>query len=634
MKTPQDILQEYWGHTSFRPKQEAIITSVLDGKDTVALLPTGGGKSICFQIPALLQEGICIVISPLVALMTDQVKSLQDKGIKAIAITGGKSFTEVNTLLDNARFGNFKFLYLSPERLQQELIQNTIKLMNVNCIAVDEAHCISQWGNDFRPAYKNITLLRELQPLAPIIALTATATPEVLKDTIKELEMELPAIYQDSFVRPNLAYNTRAVEDKLYHIEQLLAHNQKAAIVYVRTRRSAVETSNHLNTLGIKSDFFHGGIPAQEKTKKLENWKMGTTPTMVATNAFGMGIDLATVAHVIHIQLPESVESYFQEAGRAGRDGKTATATLLYNDYDKLLVKKQFVASLADVPMLKLIYKKLNNYLQISYGEGVFTTHAFNFYDFCKTYTINTLQVFNGLNTLDRLGIIQLSKEFGRTTKLKFLVHTDVALDYFKHDVIASIIGKTILRLYGGVFETMTSINLEILQSKTSQSQPTIIKTLQKLEAANIIELYLNTTDAAITFLKPREDDKTINVIAREVAAHNNKKKQQVQHVLDYITNDSTCRSVQLVTYFGETTATPCGICSVCTSSKQKSNKKDIQGISKEVLIQLESGPKTSREIVKELMHSEVVVLKIIGLLVGNNTIGLDERNRYYSINK
>jgi len=452
----------------------------MDGKDTVALLPTGGGKSICFQIPSLAQEGICIVISPLVALMTDQVKSLKEKGIKALAITGGKSFTEVNTLLDNASFGNYKFLYISPERLQQELVQNTIKRMNVNCIAVDEAHCISQWGNDFRPAYKNIRILRELQPLSPIIALTATATPEVLKDTIKELEMELPSVFQDSFVRPNIAYNTLEVEDKLYHIQQLLKSNKKEAIVYVRTRRSAVETSSHLNSLGIKSDFFHGGIPSQEKTKKLEAWKNGTSPTIVATSAFGMGIDLATVAHVIHIQLPESLESYFQEAGRAGRDGNRATATILYNAYDKQLVTKQFIASLADVDLLKFMYKKLNNYLQISYGEGVFTTHGFNFEDFCKTYSLNTLQVFNGLNTLDRLGVLQLSKEFGRSSKLKFLVDTNTALAFFKHDKLASVIGKTILRLYGGVFETMTGVNLEVLQTKTSQSQPVIIQTFKK----------------------------------------------------------------------------------------------------------------------------------------------------------
>jgi ATP-dependent DNA helicase RecQ len=630
VKNPHDILEEYWGHSSFRLKQEAIITSVIDGKDTVALLPTGGGKSICFQIPALAQEGICIVISPLVALMTDQVKSLQEKGIKALAITGGKSFTEVTILLDNASFGNYKFLYISPERLQQELVQNTIKRMNVNCIAVDEAHCISQWGNDFRPAYKNITILRKLHPLAPIVALTATATPAVLKDTIEALEMELPAIFQDSFVRSNIAYNTREVEDKLYHIEHLLSTNTKAAIVYVRSRRSAVETSSHLNSLGIKSDFFHGGIPAQEKTKKLEAWKKGTTPTMVATNAFGMGIDHATVAHVIHIQLPESLESYFQEAGRAGRDGNAATATLLYNEYDKLLVKKQFVASLADVAMLKLIYRKLNNYLQISYGEGVFTTHAFHFSDFCKTYSIQTQQVFNGLNTLDRLGVLQLSKEFGRTTKLKFLVHTNTALDYFKHDMLAAIIGKTILRIYGGVFETMTSVNLELLQSKTSQSQPVIIETLKKLEAANIIELYLNITDAAITFLKPREDEKTINVIAREVVAHNDKKKLQVQKVLDYVSNERVCRSIQLVTYFGETTATRCGICSVCTSKNKKYTKKDLQEISKEVLAQVETSPKTSREIMEQVKHTEKIILEIITLLLGNNSIGLDTKNRYY----
>ena len=561
--------------------------------------------------------------------MTDQVKSLQQKGIKALAITGGKSFTEVNTLLDNASFGNYKFLYLSPERLQQELVQNTIKRMNVNCIAVDEAHCISQWGNDFRPAYKNIRILRELQPLSPIIALTATATPEVLKDTIKELEMELPAVFQDSFVRPNIAYNTLEVEDKLYHVEQLLKASKNQAIVYVRTRRSAVETSNHLNSLGIKSDFFHGGIPSQEKTKKLDAWKNGISPTMVATSAFGMGIDLATVGHVIHIQLPESLESYFQEAGRAGRDGNKATATILYNSYDKQLVTKQFIASLADVSMLKFMYKKLNNYLQISFGEGVFTTHGFNFEDFCKTYSLNTLQVFNGLNTLDRLGVLQLSKEFGRSSKLKFLVDTNTALAYFKHDKLASVIGKTILRLYGGIFETMTGVNLEVLQTKTSQSQPVIIETLQKLEAANIIELYLNTTDAAITFLTPREDDKTINVIAREVVSHNDKKKHQVQQLLSYVENNNICRSIQLVSYFGETTAEPCGICSVCSESKEKFSKKELLKSSKLILLELESGPKTSREILENIDQDQALVLKTIALLLGNNTISLDQRNRY-----
>ena len=561
--------------------------------------------------------------------MTDQVKSLQQKGIKALAITGGKSFTEVNTLLDNASFGNYKFLYLSPERLQQELVQNTIKRMNVNCIAVDEAHCISQWGNDFRPAYKNIRILRELQPLSPIIALTATATPEVLKDTIKELEMELPAVFQDSFVRPNIAYNTLEVEDKLYHVEQLLKASKNQAIVYVRTRRSAVETSNHLNSLGIKSDFFHGGIPSQEKTKKLDAWKNGISPTMVATSAFGMGIDLATVGHVIHIQLPESLESYFQEAGRAGRDGNKATATILYNSYDKQLVTKQFIASLADVSMLKFMYKKLNNYLQISFGEGVFTTHGFNFEDFCKTYSLNTLQVFNGLNTLDRLGVLQLSKEFGRSSKLKFLVDTNTALAYFKHDKLASVIGKTILRLYGGIFETMTGVNLEVLQTKTSQSQPVIIETLQKLEAANIIELYLNTTDAAITFLTPREDDKTINVIAREVVSHNDKKKHQVQQLLNYVDNNNICRSIQLVSYFGETTAEPCGICSVCSVSKKKFSKKELLKSSKLILLELESGPKTSREMLENIDQDQALVLKTIALLLGNSTISLDQRNRY-----
>lgn len=630
MSSPIQILSQYWGFTSFKPLQEEIIKSVLNGKDTVALLPTGGGKSMCFQIPALAQEGICIVVSPLIALMTDQVNALNELGIKALSITGGISFDELRTLLDNAIYGKYKFLYVSPERIQQEMVQNSIKQMNVNLIAVDEAHCISQWGNDFRPAYKNITVLRELHPLVPIIALTATATPEVLEDTISELKLELPAVFKNSFVRPNIAYEVSKEEDKLYKVQQLLKNNTGSAIIYVRSRKTAVETSSHLNSLGIDSIFYHGGISAKERKKQMQAWRSGKVPTMVATNAFGMGIDHPNVRFVIHTQLPESLESYFQEAGRSGRDGNYSRAVVLYNEYDKILVKKQFVDALPTPKDLKNLYRKLNNYFQVSYGEGEFDNYSFNFTDFCNTYKLNTLLIYNGLNSLDRLGIIQLSKEFGRKSTLQFLIPSEKLLQYFEKNLLASVIGKTLLRLYGGIFETPTNINLDLVTSKTGQTVTTIISVLQKMEQQEIILLTLHITDASITFLVPREDDKTINVVAKEIETLNQKKASQVASVLQYIENDKVCKSLQLVQYFGETTSEVCGICSVCTSKKNTTPKKEIKLIAEKINILLEESEMTSREISETLTFTETKVLKVLTLLLDSGKIGINVKNQYF----
>jgi len=610
--------------------QEDIITSVLNGRDTVALLPTGGGKSLCFQVPALEMDGICIVVSPLVALMSDQVNALKERGIKALKITGGIPFNDLSTLLDNALYGNYKFLYLSPERLQQEIVQNYIRQMNVNLIAVDEAHCISQWGNDFRPAYKNITILRELHPLVPIIALTATATAEVLEDTLVELKMELPAVFKNSFVRDNLSYQVFREDDKLYKAEQLLKNNKGSAIVYVRSRKSTIEISNQLNSLGISSTFYHGGISAKEKSQKLDSWRSGAVSTMIATNAFGMGIDHPNVRYVIHLQIPESVESYFQEAGRAGRDGQYATAVLLYNEYDKIYVKKQFVESLPSTSDLKAIYRTLNNYFQISYGEGEFTKHNFGFSEFCKTYGLNSILAYNALNSLDRLGIIQLSQEFGRKSILQFLISSQKVLAYFEKDIATSVIGKTILRIYGGIFEMPTAINLDLIATKTGQSIETIISILKKMGHDQVVEVTLQITDATLTFLVPREDDKTINVISREVEALNQKKRSQVNAVLQYIDNTKTCRSVQLVSYFGETKAIPCGICSVCTFQHPRSSKNELHEIARNILLMLESERLTSREISEKLTFTESNILKVLRLLMDAEKIKINPRNQYY----
>jgi ATP-dependent DNA helicase RecQ len=382
--------------------------------------------------------------------------------------------------------------------------------------------------------------------------------------------------------------------------------------------------------LGISASFYHGGISPKEKAQKLQSWRSEAFSTMVATNAFGMGIDHPNVRFVIHLQIPESLESYFQEAGRAGRDGDYATAVLLYNEYDKIYVKQQFVESLPTTSDLKKIYRTLNNYFQIPYGEGEFTKHNFGFSEFCKTYNLNTLLTYNALNSLDRLSIIQLSQEFGRKSIVQFLIPSEEVLHYFEKDVTASVIGKTILRIYGGIFEMPTAINLDLITSKTGQSIETVIAVLKKMERDHIVEMMLQITDATLTFLVPREDDKTINVISREVEALNRKKTAQVNSVLNYIANTNTCRSVQLVSYFGETTASKCGICSVCKTQNSKLSNREIEHLAKQILAILESGDLSSREISEKLTFAETDILKVLRLLIDAGKIKINPKKQYY----
>ena len=412
MEQPINILERYWNFTEFRPEQEAIINAVIEGEDTFVLLPTGGGKSLCFQIPALVKEGICIVISPLIALMKDQVQQLNDKGIKAMALTSGISYKHLDTLLDNCIYGNYKFLYLSPERLQQELVQERIKQMNVNLIAVDEAHCISQWGSDFRPAYKNITLLRQLQPTVNVVALTASAKPEVVNDIIKELDFIQPKIFKQSFSRPNLAYMVYHENDKYYRIQTILKKYKESSIIYVRNRKLTLELSAFLQSKHITATYYHGGLPNTEKDTNMTLWLQNQKQVIVATNAFGMGIDKPNVKTVIHLNLPESIESYFQEAGRVGRNGDKAFAVILKNNSDEILVKNQFLNVLPTVDFVKQVYRKLCSYFQISYGEGEYETFDFDFNSFCKTYTFSPILSYNALLLLDRNSVITLSKQF------------------------------------------------------------------------------------------------------------------------------------------------------------------------------------------------------------------------------
>jgi len=629
MQHPIQILERYWNFTSFKPLQEDIIKAVLEGEDTFALLPTGGGKSICFQIPALAKEGICIIVSPLIALMKNQVGSLKEKGIKAMALTNEYKYNEIDTMLDNCIYGNYKFLYLSPERLQQDIVQNRIQQMNVNLIAVDEAHCISQWGNDFRPAYKNIILLRKLLPHINVIALTASATTKVVEDIMVELDFINPKVFKQSFKREHLAYMVFEEEDKYFRIEQILKKNSSSSIIYVRSRKNTFEISNHLEKKGFTSTFYHGGLTNTEKDKHFSEWFNNQKQVMVATNAFGMGIDKADVKTVIHFNLPESMESYFQEAGRAGRNNEKAYAVILKNKGDEQHVKNQFLSILPTVDFIKQVYRKLCNYFQISYGEGEFSTHELNLNTFCKAYSFNTMLTYNALKALDRTSIITLSQQFYNRSSIKVLVTNNKLFEYLENQKETNIIVKTILRTYGGIFDQDVKININLIADKASTNEDKVIQTLLQLQKAEVISLKLTKTDSQIIFLQPREDDKTINRIAKTIEQQNSLKKNQVSSVLNYVNNNDICKSVQLLSYFGESKLEDCGICSVCIKMNNSLSNTNIEESIKEIVLILKKKPKSSRDILSNTNINEMHMASLLKLMLEKNIIEITRANTY-----
>jgi ATP-dependent DNA helicase RecQ len=634
LQHPINILERYWNFTEFRPLQEDIIDAVIAGEDTFVLLPTGGGKSLCFQIPALVKDGICIVISPLVALMKNQVENLKDKGIKAMSITSGIKPEQLDSLLDNCIYGNYKFLYLSPERLQQELVQERIKQMNVNLIAVDEAHCISQWGNDFRPAYKNITLLRQILPSVNVVALTASATPKVVEDIVTELDFIQPKIFKQSFARPNLAYIVLHEDDKYYRLESILKKYTAPSIIYVRNRKLTLDISTFLESKEIGATYYHGGLSNKEKESNMSQWLNNQKQVMVATNAFGMGIDKPDVKTVIHFNLPESMESYFQEAGRAGRNGDKAFAVILKNNSDEQLVKNQFLSVLPNVDYIKQVYRKLCNYFQISYGEGEYTTHDFDFNTFCKTYNFSNIICYNALLLLDRTSIINLSRQFHNKVSMQVVASNPVVFHYLETHQDKALIVKTILRMYGGIFEHDTTINTLKIADKAATSEMVVISVLKQLEKDDIISLNLSKTDAQITFIQPREDDKTINRIANIIEQQNNLKQSQVNAVLDYIKNDTVCKSRQLLSYFGEKEIIDCGICSVCSKAKKNTKSQDLKALKNRVIELLEHSDMSSRSIIAALKCPETDINNVLQLLLEHQIISVTKTNTYKLFHK
>lgn len=629
MQSARQLLKKFWGHESFRPLQEEIISAAGKEKDIIALLPTGGGKSICFQIPALLTEGICIIISPLVALMQDQVKALQAKGIKALAITGGIPLSELDTLLDNCIYGNYKFLYLSPERLQQDLVQERIRRMNVNLIAVDEAHCISQWGHDFRPSYLNISVLRQLQPKASVMAVTASATKAVIDDIATQLKMNDPLVFQNSLERKNISLQVLLAEDKMYKTKQLLQNQEESAIIYVRNRRATYDITQELRRQGYTATDFHGGLTSKEKVSRLESWLKNETRIMVATNAFGMGIDKPDVRHVIHLNLPESIESYFQEAGRAGRDGHYSTATIITNRSDIPLLKNQFLKTLPDVASVILVYKKLSGYFQIAYGEGTNTVHDFNFADFCSRYELNSVKTYNILQLLDRISIIRLSQQFQQETRIRFLVSNNQLLFFLRENQGIDSIVKTFLRTYGGIFENKISVNLALIAKKAEVNETVVNEVLKRLERDRIIELEQQLFDATITFLVPREDETSIYPFSNYIKKQALNKTEKIESLLAYVENDQVCRSIQLLAYFGDKKTSKCGICSVCKPLELKLTREEIKKVYNEIILFLENGERSSREMVAALNFSETWILKVLELLLEKQIITLTGANTY-----
>ena len=621
------ILQKHWKHDSFRPLQQEIIDSVLSGRDSFALMPTGGGKSICFQIPAMVNEGICLVISPLIALMKDQVSNLQKKDIKAIALTGGIKSNEMIDLLDNCQFGNYKFLYLSPERLQSDWILERIKTLPINLIAIDEAHCVSQWGHDFRPAYLKISSLKEHFPSTPFLALTATATPKAKEDIINELGLQNPQLFQKSFARKNIAYMVFETDDKLFRIEQILKKNPQSSIIYVRNRKSCVDISTQLQYLGFKATYYHGGLTLKEKDKNMQLWMQEEAQVIVATNAFGMGIDKANVKTVIHIQLPENLENYYQEAGRSGRNGEKAFAVLLTNPSDIAQTENQFIAVLPDKAFLNSIYKKLNTYFQIAYGEGINEQFSFNLNAFCLKYNFPVLKTYNAMQFLDRQGIITLSQEFSEKITLQFIIPSKEVIRYTSLNPNDEEIILTILRTYPGIYEMQTAFNLPLVAKKSNHTEAQVYAVLQKLNEKGIIDYHSKNNDSTLIFNEIREDERTINRVAKYLENQNTLKKEQHKSVLKYVNETTICKNKLILNYFGEKTNEDCGICSYCISKKNK--KTDLAQVSEAILKIIALEELNSREIQNRINNKSDDVIFVIQHLLENEKIILKPNNKY-----
>ncbi len=581
------LLKEVFGWKEFRPVQKQVIDAVYRGEDTLAILPTGGGKSLCYQLPGLAKEGICIVISPLIALMKDQVDYLKARGVKAVALHAGMSAREIDTLLDNCIRGGVKFLYLSPERLKSELFVERFKQMNLNLIAVDEAHCISQWGYDFRPAYLEIATIRAYHPKVNVLALTASATPEVEKDILEKLQLKKAATFHQSFARKNLSYSVRLVENKLEKGLEILKRISGSAIWYVRTRQATQQLAKHLQQMGFSAAAYHAGMTALDRSAKQEAWKANQVRIMVSTNAFGMGIDKPDVRVVLHSDLPENLESYYQEAGRAGRDGQKAFAVLLTNaqDFEQLLDRAALVYP--PIEFLRRVYQCLANYFQLAIGAQSLRSHDFEISDFANTYQLPVLDSFYALKVLEEEGLIALNESFFAPSRAHFLVNPqrlyEVQIQHAKLDPVI----KILLRTHGGnLFSEYFNIHEARLAKAAGMDEAVLIKSLLELAKMEVLDYEPRKDRPQLTFLTERYDAATLPLNFKRITLRRELTLHKATQMVAYAHQTRICRTQFIQSYFGEFSDESCGVCDRCVEEKKASLPLEVEIKFKEQVLQ------------------------------------------------
>ena len=616
------ILKQYWGYDHFRGIQEDIIRSVGEGKDTLGLMPTGGGKSITFQVPALAQEGLCLVITPLIALMKDQVRHLRERGIKATAVYSGMTREEILIALENCIFGNYKFLYISPERLGTEIFQIKLRSMHVSLITVDESHCISQWGYDFRPAYLKIADIRQLLPGVPVIALTATATPEVVKDIQERLQFRQENVFRMSFERKNLAYIVRHTEDKEGEMLHILQRVNGSSIVYTRNRKKTKEIAQLLNRNHITATFYHAGLSDETKDLRQKAWLKGEYRVMVATNAFGMGIDKPDVRLVIHADVPDSPEAYFQEAGRAGRDGMKAYAVLLFCPRDKITLKQRISDTFPEKDYIRKVYEDINFYYQMAMGDGLGCTFAFNLDEFCHNFKHFPVQTDSALKILTRAGYLEYTDEQDNASRIMFTLTKEELYRIHEQNADTEKLIRILLRTYTGLFTDYAYINEELLAKRSGLSRPQIYETLLFLTRQHILHYIPGKKTPYIIYTRERQETDRIYLSKEVYEERKESYRRRIEAMIEYAESENKCRSRMLLHYFGEKNEHNCGQCDVCLQHHHSGLKQSqFDEISHQILALLKTSPFSPQELKTQIQAPEEQVTKVIAYLLSEEII-------------
>lgn len=620
MTSFHDVLKKYWGYDSFRPLQEDIIHSVYEGNDTLGLMPTGGGKSITFQVPALLMDGTCIVITPLIALMKDQVDNLKRIGIKATSIHSGMSRQEIITQLENCIFGEYKFLYISPERLGSEIFLAKLQAMKVSLLVIDESHCISQWGYDFRPSYLKIAEIRKLLPNIPVLALTATATPEVVDDIQNRLLFRKKNVFSKSFARKNLAYIVRQTEDKLQMLVHILSRVPGTAIVYVRNRKKTKEVAEYLRKEGISADFFHAGLNHDEKERKQNQWKNNEIRVIVATNAFGMGIDKPDVRVVVHLDMPGSLEEYYQEAGRAGRDERKAYAVALCSPTDTAQLKKRISDEFPPKEFIYRVYEALGNYFQIAVGFGLDTAHDFLITDFCSAFKLPIIQTHSAIKLLELAGYLEYVEEVDNASRLIFTATREELYSYLRQDELTDTVIKVILRSYTGLFADYVYINESLIATRAGCTPDEVYHLLVDLSKYRIVNYIPQKKTPLIIYRQVREEQKYLSIPRSAYEERKARNEARIGKVLEYIHNQHICRTRILLGYFGEKQDKDCGTCDVCLQQHSSGlTLAEFHSIQEALTEQLREKPASVTSLLQILTFPQEKILQVIRFLADND---------------